>query len=184
VFLSQGANHGIQAGDEYTILRPTRQVLYPGTKKVLGQFIRRMGRARVMLTQENTSTAIIEMACEDIHENDQLVAWRSIPIPMLESMPVFDQYDVTPSGGPVGQIVYQADDRIHVAQGHVIQTDLGVASGVEPGDVLTLFRERSELPRSNLGQAVVLTVEPMSCTAKITGSVRETAVGDGVEVMR
>jgi hypothetical protein len=159
-------------------------VYYPGTKKALGQFIRRMGRLRVMLTQENTSTAVIELACEDIHDKDQLVPWRSIPIPMLESMPAFDRYDVSPSGGPVGQIVYQADDRMHVAQGHVIQTDLGVASGVEPGDVLTLYRERSELPRSNLGQAVVLTVEPLSCTAKITGSVREAKVGDHVEIVR
>jgi hypothetical protein len=66
----------------------------------------------------------------------------------------------------------------------LIQTDLGVASGVRPGDVLTVYRTNGELPRMLLGQAVVLTVEPLTSTAKLTTTVRETSVGDHVEVVQ
>ena len=37
--------------------------------------------------------------------------------------------------------------------------------------------------RNVIGQAVILTVEPLSSTAKIMNSVRETEVGDRVEVI-
>ena len=124
------------------------------------------------------------MACEDVWPSDELVPWQEIPIPVVDSIPPFDRYDVTPSGGPAGAIVYVADARVSVATGHVIHTDLGVASGVQPGDVLTLFREREELPRANTGQAVVLTVEPLSCTAKVMTSVREISAGDQAEIVR
>ena len=185
VYLSQGANHGIKAGSEFAIVRAGREVMHPGTKKkVLGRFIRRMGKLRVMITQENTSTAVIVTACEDINPSDELVPWKQIPIPMLDSMPDFDRFDVSETGGPTGSVVYVADDRMSVAKGNVIQVDLGVGSGVEPGDVLMLYRTRKDLPRTILGQAVVLTVEPLTSTAKITTSVSETSVGDGVEVYR
>jgi hypothetical protein len=184
IYITKGANHGIKAGDEFTILRATRDVNYADTRKRLGQFVRRMGKARVMITQENTSTAVITLACEEIRPSDELQPYQSIPIPMLDSMPAFDRFDVTPSGGPVGRVVFVADDRLSVAKGSVFQTDLGVASGVEPGDVLSLYRVRGELPRKNLGQAVVLTVEPLSCTAKVSTSVSELTVGDHVEVVR
>jgi hypothetical protein len=184
IYLSQGRNQGVVAGDEFAIHRVTGPVVHPVTGESLGQFVRRLGRVRVMLAQENTATGVIDMACEDVWPGDELVPWQEIPIPVRDAMPLFDRYDVTPSGGPAGSVVHLADERDSVAKGHVIQTDLGVASGVRPGDVLTLYRQRTELPRANTGQAVVLTVEPLSCTAKITTSVREIEKGDGVEIVR
>jgi hypothetical protein len=183
LYLSQGRNQGIQAGDQFTILREARKVLHPDSSKALGTFIRRLGRVRVMVAQEETATAVIEMACEDIRHSDELVPWREIPIPELDAMPPFDRYDAEPSGRQVGWIAYVADDRVSVATDDIIQTDLGVASGVKPGDVLTLFRTQEDLPRILIGQAVILTVEPLSSTAKIMNSVRETSVGDMVEVI-
>jgi hypothetical protein len=182
IYLSQGRNHGIQAGDQFTVIRETRKVLHPDSSDAIGTFIRRLGRVRVMVAQEETATAVIEMACEDIRHSDELVIWQEIAIPELEGMPLFDRYDAEPSGRQVGWIVYLEDDLGHVATDHLIQTDLGVASGVNPGDVLTIFRDQVDLPRILIGQAVVLTVEPLSSTAKIMNSVRECAVGDMVEV--
>jgi len=75
-------------------------------------------------------------------------------------------------------------DHVHaVGVGHVIFTDLGTASGVQPGDLLVLFRPSDDLPRRMLGRAVVLTVEPGTSTVKIVQSVRELVVGDRVETM-
>jgi hypothetical protein len=183
IYLSQGRNHGIQAGDEFTVIRKTREVKHPGDGKRIGSFIRRLGRVRVLVAQEDTATAVIEMACEDVRHSDELVPFDQIPIPEIESMPPFDRYDSEPSGRQVGWIVYVADDRSSVATDHIIQTDLGVASGVQPGDFLAIYRDNEDLPRLMIGQGVVLTVEPMTSTVKIMNSVRETEVGDMVEVI-
>ena len=103
---------------------------------------------------------------------------------MRRSMPEFDRYDSEASGGPTGHVVYLADDRASVAAGHIVQTDLGVAAGVNPGDILTVYREVSELPRTVVAQAIVLTVEGTTSTVKLTADARETEVGDRVEVER
>ena len=93
--------------------------------------------------------------------------------------------DPTPTGGPAGRVVAARDNLDAFAEGNVIFTDLGQQTGIAPGDVLVLYRERSEgLPRMMLGQAVVLTVEPETSTAKIMVSTRESEVGDWVEVWR
>ena len=184
IYLSQGRNQGLSPGDEFTVLRAVRAVEHPTTGQVMGTYIRRLGKVRVMLAQEDTSTAMIEMSCTDIHFSDELVPWTPIPIPRRSAMPAFDRFDVTPSGGPVGEIVALPEEVHHVAEGDVVNVDLGLASGVEPGDVLTMYRPQTDLPRLQIGQAVVLTVEPTSSTVKIHTSVRESVVGDKVEIVR
>jgi hypothetical protein len=182
IYLSKGRNQGLQPGNTFAVHRTTRTVKHPVTGDEVGTFVRRLGKVRVMLTQENTSTAVIEMACEDIHPSDELLPWAEIPVPMRRSMPPFDRYDAEASGGPTGHVLHLADDRVSVAAGHIIHTDLGVASGVNPGDVLTLYRDVAELPRTVVAQAIVLTVEGTTSTAKLTADARETMVGDRVEI--
>ncbi len=185
VFLNQGRNHGLRAGDSFHVLRWTDPVLHPSTREPLGTLVRRMGRARVLIAHDSTSTAILEMSCEDILQGDELEPWHDIPAPMLAAMPAFDHLDPTPTGGPMGQIVSARDGLASVGEGHVIYTDLGQHTGVTPGDVLLLYRERHNgLPRIMLGQAVVLTVEPETSTAKIMTSSRESEIGDRVEIWR
>ena len=54
---------------------------------------------------------------------------------------------------------------------------------LRPGDVLLVYRERRQgLPRAMLGQAVILTVESETSTAKMMSSARESVVGDWVAV--
>jgi hypothetical protein len=184
VYLNQGKNQGVQPGDEFAVIRKTGEVQHPGTGHMMGSYIRRMGKVRLMLVQEDTSTAVVEMSCSDIQMSDELVPWKPIPIPRRSMMPSFDRYDVTPSGGLAGQIVALPWEMDHVAAGHIIQTDLGLASGVKPGDVLTLYREQVEVPRLQIGQAVILTVESTSSTAMIHNSVRELIIGDWVEIVQ
>jgi hypothetical protein len=184
IYFNHGKNIGVRPGDQYTILRETEEVRHPESSDRLGQFVRRLGWARVMLVQEDSAIAVIEFACDDVQMSDELVPWEEIPVPRFESLPEFDRYDVIPSGGQIGQIVFLPDQLVNVATGQMIHTDLGAASGVAPGSVLTLYRDQGDLPRAMIGQAVVLTVEPLTSTAKITTSVRETHVGDRVEVLR
>jgi hypothetical protein len=183
VFLSHGRDAGIEAGAEYGIVRRGRVVQHPATGKDLGTLVRRMGRLRVMLSHETSATAVITMSCEDLHEGDELLPWQEIPVPMLTELPAFDRWDPTPSGGATGQIVAMRDELTAVGDGNLIYTDLGAASGIAPGDIVTLFHARTDdLPRQNIGQAVVLTVSPVSSLVKITLAVRESGIGDAVEV--
>lgn len=182
IYLNQGRNQGIQPGDEFMIVRDSRAVEHPVTGDALGRFIRRLGKVRVMLAHNDTSTAVIEMACEDVVDGEELTLWNDIPVPRRSSMPPFERYDPTPSGGPTGYLVTFRDNTEIGGEGFIVYTDLGVASGVRPGDVLTLYEERPQLPRVKIGQAVVLTVEPQTSTAKITHSWRETEPGLRVEI--
>jgi len=185
IFLNQGSDHGVRAGDTFAVLRWTDPVVRPGTKETLGTLVRRMGRARVLIAHDQSSTAVLEMSCEDILEGDDLVPWETIPTPMIADLPAFDRLDPTPAGGPSGEIVLAKDNLSALGQGHVIYTDLGSGTGVAPGDLLVLFRERGgTLPRMLLGRAIVLTVESGTSTAKIVTSTRESGLGDRVEIWR
>ncbi len=184
IYLNQGRNQGIVAGAEYGVVRPVGSVTHPTTDQNLGSYLRRLGKVRVMLTQEDTSTAVIEFSCEDVQFEDQLLPWHEIPAPKRASMPPFNRYDVTPSGGPTGAVVSLGYEYLNAGSGNIIHTDLGLASGVQPGDVLLIYRQRPNLPRTHIAQAVVLTVETTSSTVKVSGAVREALLGDQVEVLR
>jgi len=184
VYLSLGSDHGVHAGDEFAVVRPERPVHHPVTGELLGTHVRRLGKARVMLSQPEHATAVITVSCAGIVPGDLLLPWRDIPLPTNQVLPRFDRYDQTASGGPNGYVVLFSEDVSVVGQGDVVHTDLGAGSGLRPGDVLTVYRPNGELPRMNLGQALVLTVEPETSTVKITESVREMELGDRVEAMQ
>lgn len=193
IYLDRGSDWGLQPGDEFVAVRPQSIVVHPVTKQALGTHVQRLGKVRVMLVHETNSTAIVSMSCRDITVGDTLRPWVEIPIP-LQGPAEYDRHDVTPSGGAQGHIVWGGGEttlmensevkQTIMATGHMMQTDLGLASGVRPGDVLSLFEERESLPRRNLGQAVILTVEPGTSTAMVTLSVLEVEIGDRVEVAR
>jgi hypothetical protein len=185
IFLNQGRDRGLAAGDQFAILRQARDVEHPITGEDLGVFVRRLGRARVMLAHATTSTAMIEMSCEDVRTGDELVPWVEIPVPMTSGLPTFDRYNPEPSGGAQGYLVTLQDALGAAGAGHMIYVDIAGAQGARPGEFLTLYRPGvDELPRINLGQAVVLTVEPNTSTAKILYSVKEVLPGDRAELVR
>jgi hypothetical protein len=185
VFLSHGQDTGIHSGDELFITRRGGTVFHPSTGQPMGTLIRRLGQARVLIAHPTRSTALITTSCEDIREGDELMPRENIPVPMRTALPPFDRLDPTPSGGPTGYVVSTKDEVPEIGAGHIIYTDLGKANGLHPGDVLALYRERTEgLPRMNLGQAVVITVNDETSAARVVKSARESVVGDRVEVER
>lgn len=184
VYIDQGALQGVQAGDRLSVQRPTEAVTHPVSGDPLGTYVLRLGTIRVLVTQENTATAVIEFACDAIQDGDELVAWQEIPAPRRTELPAMDRYDVTPSGGSVGYVVAAKDQLRSTAAGHVIYVDLGDASGLASGEILQMWRENGDLPRLMLGRGVVLTVESGTSTVKVYQSVREIRIGDRVEVVR
>jgi hypothetical protein len=184
IFVSQGRNQGIAAGNEYLVVRPDHKVVHPATKEKMGTYMQRMGHVRILCAQEDTATAVIVGSCEGMQSGDELLPWKVMPSPVLERIPNVDRC-MEPSGLAQGYIVDGGpDELISVAGGNVVATDLGDGSGIHPGSLLTLFRDNGELPRLVLGQAVVLTVDGATSTAKILHSSREVRRGDRAEVFQ
>ena len=66
VYLSQGENQGISAGDMFFILHNARMIRNPLTDKDIGNLYLRSGELKVIAVQENTATARITFACQEI----------------------------------------------------------------------------------------------------------------------
>lgn len=184
VYLNRGTAQGVAAGQELAVIRQGGPVFHPVTGQDLGSMILRLGKLRILAAQENTSIAVVAMACTSMHASDEIVPWTALEAPATRSLPPFDRYAVDPSGGEQGYVVTAKDDLVATGQGHVIYTDLGSAAGVKPGTLLTLYREAPELPRRMIGRAVVLTVGDGTSAAKVVQTVREVHNGDRVEVYR
>ena len=184
VYLSQGRNQGVAPGSEFLVVRPDHGVQHPATGETIGTYFQRMGRVRVLCTQENTATAIVVNACEALMPGDELLPWQDMAGPLLDRIPGADRC-ADPSGLAQGYVVDGgADELISVGTGNVINADLGEAAGIRPGSVLTLYRDNGDLPRIVLGQAVVLTVDGDTSTIKVVTSGREIRKGDRVEVFQ
>jgi hypothetical protein len=184
VFLNQGRNQGIAAGNEYLVVRPDHLVVHPATHEKIGTYMQRMGHLRVLCAQENTATAMVVNTCEGVKAGDELLPWKELPTPMLERIPPADRC-AEPSGLAQGYVVDGgADELISVGGGNVVATDLGSDAGIRPGSLLTLFRDNGDLPRLVLGQGVVLTVDGGTSTVKVLHSSREVRRGDRAEVFQ
>ncbi len=182
VYINQGRGQGMQAGRELAVIRQTHPVEHPVTDEVLGTFVKRLGKLRILATQENTATAVIEQSCADIVEGDEVVPWTPIPIPRISKLPPFDRWGGEPSGGQTGYVVESRDDVPAVGSGYLMYTNLGTDAGIAPGDVLTVYREQGDLPLMMLGQAVVVETQARTSSAKVMLAVKEIYIGDRVEV--
>lgn len=182
IFLNRGRDAGLSAGDEFSVIRRGREIAHPIDGGRIGTYVSRIGRVRIMIAQADFSTAVVDMSCDEVVAGDELVEWQEIPLPEVD-LPEFVRYDVDPSGGAEGYVIGGKDYLEAYGEGSIISTDLGELSGVRPGDVLTLYRDVVGMPRNNLGQAVILTTQPESSTARVLVSVREMLLGDRVEVV-
>ena len=184
VYISAGRNQGVAAGTRYAVRRDRGAVLHPVSGNVLGDMVLRLGRLRVLAVQDDTSTAVVEMSCEEMGVDDEVAPWQDFAAPMLSALPAFERYDVTPSGGEQGYVVAAKDNITDTGNGHLIYVDLGSAAGLKPGSLVTIFRTVPNLPRLMLGRAVVIATGDGTSTAKIVQSTREIRMGDRVEIYR
>lgn len=184
VYLNQGRNQNVVAGNEYAVVRDDHKVVHPRTGEKMGVFMQRLGHLRVLCSQDDTATAVILDACEDIKPGDELVPWRQLAGPALAKLPPIDRC-MEPSGLAQGYIVDGGADPMNIfGGGHVISSDIGSAAGVRPGSILTVYRDNGDLPRIVLGEAVVLTVDGDTSTIKLLSSIKDVHLGDRVEVLQ
>ena len=141
VFLNQGASDGIQAGQEFSIISPTVDVWHPfDDEAFIGRNIQQIGRLQVLAVQERTSTAQISMACDAVEVGQALVPFEEVAVPVSEPSS-FDPYTIRITGENGGFVVHGKDVKLSFGEGDIINIDMGTRDGVEPGRILSIFRE-------------------------------------------
>jgi len=209
VFLNHGLDARLAAGDEFTVLLREGVVAHPIFDEVVGESVRMVGRVRVIALQESSATALIVQSCDAVMVGMDLVPFQEIASPIAAPV-AFRQYGVQIDTARAGYIVDSLLKRESLAEGDIVNIDLGSSRGVRAGDVLTVFREwggsmefatddmfvagqqaRAERNRqlqkapenyaqTILGQIVILRTWPTTATGKIVLATREITLGDRV----
>jgi hypothetical protein len=168
-----------------------------------------VGRLKVIALQESTATAMITQSCDAVVVGMDLIPFKEIPLP-LATPPPLRRHGIQISAKNAGYIVDVTPDKAAIAEGDLVNIDMGSESGLQPGDVLTIFREyggivefsstqsyidgqqnRAEARRAKgddpeqdaqaiLGQLVILVTQAHTATAKVVMTFREVALGDRV----
>jgi hypothetical protein len=194
------ASADLKAGDEYWIITGQDDVFDPVTAAYLGRFYEYRGRARALCVKGENAVLQITFTCSDIPLYAHLKPFEPIPIPLARpSLPV-TVCDV-PNGKPVGEIAYNRNGVELMATGSDMIINMGLDANLSPGDFLTVFRYSiprefdisasgelisrktpAYLPRTILGEAVVLTVGDHTSTCRIANSTEYIGWGDFVEL--
>jgi hypothetical protein len=187
VYIDAGSADGIRAGDTLEILRDRGAIKHPATRKRLGYRFDRMGEVTVLCVQERTATVEITMSCEEVLRGDLVAPYPNLTVPThAEPFPTHvSQCDPGSPGKPTGFVVASREEQIGLGQGNVVSVDLGAGTGVRPGDMVLIYRpnrEGKDLPRTHLGDGVVLLADDLSSVVKITAANSDIFVGDEVEL--
>jgi hypothetical protein len=184
LYLSKGSNAGIKAGDVYTLHHPSYEVKHPESRRNLGTKVETTGWLRVILVEENASTAVVERACSDVHLGDYLRPFEAVSVPLILRRPPVDRV-TPPTGKAAGYVVDISDDSMIAGTGNLITVDLGTSEGLAPGNILTLYKimyPTVPTSRNVLGEAAVVSVRENTATARIIYSRDAVMSGDRVEL--
>lgn len=207
VYLDQGTAGGIKPGDELQIVRLVNEFSKWGKefgpakqRNKYGYYYQDVGRLRVLLAQENSATAEVAFACDEIQVGDKVIIGETRVSPLQKPELQFDKL-APPNSKTSGRIFMSREFRQLIGTNHIIYIDAGGKQNVQVGDyfrVVRPFEKRSislfnqsdyikhrqtfDSMRKIIGQAVVLRVEPNVSTAIVTYSSQDIAIGDSVEL--
>jgi hypothetical protein len=184
VYLDIGTADGVDAGQEFWVVRPGRTVYqWSSVREELGRIYETPGRVRVLCAQERSAIAEIVYGCAEVEVGDRLLAFEPIPIPLVRRTRLATLCDV-PNGKALGHIVDSKDTVTPLGAGTIVYLDLGEEDGVSAGDFLTVFRVHVRVTsvRTILGEAAVLMTRAHTAVAILTLSNDVMGVGDEVEL--
>jgi hypothetical protein len=203
LYVTGGYDKGLRIGDAYWLVTPEQEIFSPATGNSLGRLYSYRGRAVVQSIEPHTAIVRVTSACTDIPLGAGLKKFEPIPIPLARRTPPAMPGD-PPSGKATGHIVFTRDGVVAVGADNSVIVDLGLASGIQPGDFLTVFRYSIgtnygigpigtywvnlppppgvSVPRTYLGEAAVLMVGDRWAIARVTDSAHLIEVGDQIEL--
>ena len=183
VFIKGGTASGIVAGETYLLVDPGDLVVHPKTSATLGRHYDYVGQLRILCADANRATALITQACREIRLHTKLKPMPQLPIPIAR-VPDLPTICDPATGQRNGYIVNSKGFEFGLGVSDLVEIDLGRDDAVQPGDVLTVFRDSpiAGQPRQVLGEIGVLTTESHTATARVVAMRRTMEVGDKIEM--
>ena len=207
VYLNKGSADGVRVGQEFSVVRPVRDPtkipwfrFQRGLSAAMGTVYADLGRVKVVVVHEHTSTAEVVFTCTPMNRGDLALPFEPRPIPPFKSAAAFDRF-APKSEKYEAMIVLARDFQQGVGAGTVVYVNAGSNQGVKVGEYFRFFRYATEgtykssgfgvapkayswkdVPREVLGEGIVLHTEESSSSVLITTSLRELFLGDYAEV--
>ena len=205
IYVSQGASAGVKPGEEYLVLRRMRDFgkygpMFAKAKSGYGHYYQDIGRVKILLAHENSATAEVVFACEEMKVSDFLVSNEQRTIPLARTGSAFDKF-ASPNNKTAGRIFMTKEYRKLIGTGHVVYIDAGQKQDVHVGDYFRItrhldssnvslfnrgayrqYRNTFDSVRKIVGEVVILRTEANTSTALVTLSTEDVALGDGVEL--
>jgi hypothetical protein len=183
IYINGGLATGLIPGETYMAVEPGELVYHPVTKELIGQHYNYQGQIRILCAEDKQARAIVTQACREINVGARLKPMPQLPIPIAR-VPELAEWCDPPSGRTAGYIIDSLDWDLGLAEGNLVQINLGRDNQVQPGDFLTVFRDSPYpgQPRQVLGEIGILTTEARTATAKVVQIRRTIQIGDGVEL--
>lgn len=182
IYINGGSATGLVAGETYMAVEPGDMIYHPHTKALIGQHYNYQGQIRIICTEENRSRAIVTRSCREINVGARLKPMPQLPIPIAR-VPDLPAWCDPATGRTIGTIIDSRDWDLELAEGVLVQVDLGADGGIQPGDFLTVYRPspRMDQPRQVLGEIGILTTQARTATGIIVAMRRTMQIGDSVE---
>jgi hypothetical protein len=163
--------------------------------KKLGRPYDDTGLIRVVQATSAGAIAKVVFTCDGVSAGDIAIPYVPHPIPTYLPGIKWSQFAL-PNGKLQGTIVAGAGALTYLGRGDIAYLNVGLNSGVQPGQRFSVFvlsrynlpkdlqglTAEGQVPRETIGELVVLRVESKSSVAIVIDSLREIAVGDGVQL--
>lgn len=152
VYITLGANKGVQVGDMFSVIRPRGQVkTYWSRKKDLGFYVQEVGALEVIRVKAEVAIARVKTSCDNLLLADLVQPMQPRTSPIGEQRAALDRFG-DPSGKASGRIFMARDGQEMVGTEQVVYIDLGAEDNVQVGDYLTVYRPLGE---GNISKRVI-----------------------------
>lgn len=148
VYLNKGTRENVFPGSRFQILRSGGEISNPLTGKFIGYFYHELGLLKVILAHDDNAIAQVEMSSNPVYVGDALLPFvekQKIPRDKSHQAVRFTE----DNGKPSANIVYIEDHRDWAADGDVVFVDMGKNSGIQPGQICTVYRVEGEFKKEN-----------------------------------
>jgi hypothetical protein len=140
LYISIGANKGVNVGDVFAVIRPRGRVETRWTKKKnLGFYVQEIGALEIVKVKSKVSIARVKSSCDNLLLGDLLQPVEQRTSPMSQARPSLDVFGEA-TGKATGRIFMARDGREMLGREQIVYIDLGAEDRVSVGDYLTVYR--------------------------------------------
>jgi hypothetical protein len=145
VYINKGSAAGVKLGDEFLVMRATKETLEQPwfvwqTKlmRAMGTTYEDIGRVKVVHVDEKTATARVVLSCAYMQRGDLVQAFIERPAPPLKESAKLDRF-AAPSGKTAMVVTTKGFGQV-AGVPDIVYVNLGGAQGVKVGDYFRIFR--------------------------------------------